>query len=156
MVQQNIGAYIARKRKEMNLTQAQFAELVNVSNKTVSKWETGKCMPDYSVIEDVCDVLNISIAELMDGEDMVENSIRAYDEGHIKTLLDKIVSLEGLKNISVEIQLFIVALLFDIKGDMLMDKGGMYEYYGICHYVMYWLVMLSVVYIMYKRKKMEK
>lgn len=45
-----IGKFITKKRKEQNLTQEQLANRLGVSNKTVSKWETGKCMPDYSVI----------------------------------------------------------------------------------------------------------
>ncbi|MGM9626262.1 MAG: helix-turn-helix domain-containing protein, partial [Eubacteriales bacterium] len=45
-----IGKFIARKRKEKNLTQEQLAEKLGVSNKTVSKWECGKCMPDYSIV----------------------------------------------------------------------------------------------------------
>lgn len=62
------GQYIARKRKEKNMTQAQLAEKLGVSNKAVSKWETGKCMPDYSVVEALCGELEITVAELMDGE----------------------------------------------------------------------------------------
>ena len=45
-----IGSYIARKRREQNLTQEQLAERLGVSNTTVSKWENGKCMPDYGVV----------------------------------------------------------------------------------------------------------
>lgn len=67
-----IGKYIAKKRKEKNLTQAQLAERLNVSNKTVSKWENGNCMPDYGVIELLCRELDITISELMDGEDKKE------------------------------------------------------------------------------------
>lgn len=47
------GKFIALKRKQKNLTQEQLAEKLGVSNKTISKWETGKCMPDYSIIK-VC------------------------------------------------------------------------------------------------------
>ena len=49
MNQTAIGSYIARKRKEQNLTQEQLAEQLSVSNKTIYKWENGKCMPNYSV-----------------------------------------------------------------------------------------------------------
>ena len=51
MNQQATGKFIAQKRKEKSLTQEQLAEKLGVSNKTVSKWETGKCMPDYSVVK---------------------------------------------------------------------------------------------------------
>ena len=49
------GKFISQKRKEKNLTQEQLAEKLGVSNKTVSKWETGKCMPDYSVVKSLCE-----------------------------------------------------------------------------------------------------
>jgi len=88
------GQYIARKRKEKNLTQAQLAERLGVSNKTISKWENGKCMPDYSVIEPLCRELEITVAELMDGENGDGSSIRAYDETQIVELLRRTQELE--------------------------------------------------------------
>lgn len=80
MDQVAIGQFIMKKRREKNLTQEQLAEKLNVSNKTISKWETGKCMPDYGVIEGLCKELDITVAELMDGEVKEKNSIRIYDE----------------------------------------------------------------------------
>ena len=72
MNQSSIGLYIARKRREKNLTQEQLAGQLGVSNKTVSKWENGKCMPDYSIIQKLCDLLGVTLAELMDGKDAAE------------------------------------------------------------------------------------
>lgn len=69
MNQHDIGLFIASKRREQNLTQAQLAEEIGVSNRTVSKWETGKTMPDYSVVELLCQVLNISVSELIAGKE---------------------------------------------------------------------------------------
>ena len=63
------GKYITKKRKEQNLTQEQLAERLGVSNKTISKWETGKCMPDYSIVESLCKELNTTLAELINGEE---------------------------------------------------------------------------------------
>ena len=68
MNQNTIGQFIAAKRREKNLTQGQLAEKLGVTNKTISKWENGKCMPDYSVIEALCRELDITLAELLDGE----------------------------------------------------------------------------------------
>ena len=65
MDQKNIGSFIAQKRREKNLTQEQLAELLGVSNKTVSKWERGKCMPDYAIVELLCRELDISVSELL-------------------------------------------------------------------------------------------
>ncbi len=92
-----IGQYITRKRKEKNLTQEQLAEKLGVSNKTISKWENGKCMPDYSIIENLCKELSITIAELMDGENAEKDSIRTYDETHIMDLLRRTQELESQK-----------------------------------------------------------
>lgn len=99
MNQTDIGKYIARKRREMNLTQEQLAEKLGVSNKTISKWENGKCMPDYSVVQNLCEALSVTLAELMDGEDSAEGSLRAYDEEQMLDLLRRTQELEKQKNV---------------------------------------------------------
>lgn len=68
MDQIKIGKFITLKRKEKNLTQQQLAEKLGISNKTISKWETGRCMPDYSIVEPLCNSLDISIDELLSGQ----------------------------------------------------------------------------------------
>ena len=65
MNQAAIGSCIARKRGEQNLTQEQLAERLGVSNKTVSKWENGKCMPDYGVVQWLCGELHVTLPELI-------------------------------------------------------------------------------------------
>lgn len=92
-----IGKFIAKKRKERNLTQEQLAERLGVSNKTVSKWETGKCMPDYSVIKSLCEELKVSVPELMDGEETDDKSVRVYDDEQILDLLRRTQELEKQK-----------------------------------------------------------
>ena len=81
------------------MTQEQLAEKLGVSNKTISKWETGKCMPDYSVIKNLCEELEITVAELMDGESSEEKSVRTYDDEQIMDLLKRTQELEKQKNI---------------------------------------------------------
>ena len=97
MNQTAIGSYIARKRKEQNLTQEQLAQQLGVSNKTISKWENGKCMPDYSIIQRLCDAIHVTLPELMDGEDAAENSVRVYDNEQILDLLRRTQELERQK-----------------------------------------------------------
>ena len=63
MNQTAIGSYILKKRREKNLTQEQLAEKLSVSNKTISKWENGKSMPDYSMIEQLCKELSVTLPE---------------------------------------------------------------------------------------------
>lgn len=96
MNQLMVGKFITQKRKEKNLTQEQLAEKIGVSNKTISKWETGKCMPDYSVIELLCEELNITLAELMNGEED-EKSIHTYDNEQIVEMLKEIQNLKAKK-----------------------------------------------------------
>ncbi|WP_041138847.1 helix-turn-helix domain-containing protein [Beduini massiliensis] len=110
MNQLMIGKYIAKKRKEKNLTQIQLAERLNVSNKTISKWENGNCMPDYSVIESLCQELDITVAELMDGEDTEQNSIRIYDNAQMIDLIQRTQQLEKQKNILYGILLILLGI----------------------------------------------
>ena len=104
------GKFISQKRKEKNLTQEQLAEKLGVSNKTVSKWETGKCMPDYSVVKTLCDELEITVAELMDGEASEEKSVRTYDEEQIMDLLKRTQDLEKQKNLLYGILLIVMGI----------------------------------------------
>lgn len=99
MNQTTIGKYIARKRKEQNLTQEQLAQQPGVSNKTIYKWENGKCMPDYSIIHKLCDALHVTRPELMDGEDAAEDSVRVYDDAQILDLLHRTQELKRQKGI---------------------------------------------------------
>lgn len=97
MNQSAVGKYINLKRKEKNLTQIQLAEKLGISNKTISKWENGKCLPDYSLMENLCGALDITVAELMDGADADHNSIRIYDEKQIMDLVRRVQELERQK-----------------------------------------------------------
>jgi transcriptional regulator with XRE-family HTH domain len=97
MNQLSTGKFLSKKRKEKNLTQEQLAEKLGVSNKTISKWETGKCMPDYAIVESLCAELEITIAELMDGEEAEGKSVRTYDDGQMMDLLRRTQELEKQK-----------------------------------------------------------
>ncbi|MBQ3429153.1 MAG: PASTA domain-containing protein [Mogibacterium sp.] len=83
MDQIKIGNYIANKRKALDMTQMQLAEKLGMSNKSVSKWERGVCLPDVSVYEDLCSVLNISLNEFLAGEDLEPEEIIEQSEKNI-------------------------------------------------------------------------
>ena len=110
MNQTAIGSYIAKKRREKNLTQEQLAEKLGVSNKTISKWENGKCMPDYSIIEQLCKELSVMLSELMDGEDAAEDSVRVYDDEQILDLLRRTQELERQKGILYGVILVVLGI----------------------------------------------
>ncbi len=87
MNQEKIGRFIQQKRKEKNLTQEELAQKLGVSNRTISKWENGHGMPDYSVILDLCKVLDMSINEMLSGEEIEkENYQTMLEENILKTI----------------------------------------------------------------------
>ena len=110
MNQLKTGKFISLKRKQKNLTQEQLGEKLGVSNKTISKWETGECMPDYSIIKQLCEELEITVAELMDGEITVEKSVRTYDEEQLLDLLRRTQELETQKRILYGILLIVMGI----------------------------------------------
>lgn len=116
-----IGNFIGKKRKELNLTQAQLAEKLGVSNKTVSKWENGKCMPDYGVIQPLCTELGVTVSELMDGEEQAQDSIRAYDDEQVLDLIKRTQALESQRETLVGIILIVMGMAL---GAMSFTLGG--------------------------------
>jgi len=68
MDQIKIGKFIADCRKQKNMTQMQLAEKLNITDRAVSKWENGRSMPDSSIMLELCDVLGISVNDLLHGE----------------------------------------------------------------------------------------
>ncbi|CAH0540108.1 hypothetical protein [Oscillospiraceae bacterium] len=121
MNQTAIGSYIARKRREQNLTQEQLAQQLGVSNKTISKWENGKCMPDYSIIQTLCEALHVTLPELMDGEDAAEDSMRVYDDEQILDLLRRTQELERQRDVLCG---FVLIVLGIASGAMSKTTGG--------------------------------
>ena len=85
MNQVKIGKFIAECRKSKNMTQAMLAEKLNITDRAISKWETGKGMPDSGIMLDLCAELDISVNELLSGEMIDTNN---YNEIAEKTLLE--------------------------------------------------------------------
>ena len=71
------GTAIRQRREERKLTQAELAEKIGVSSKTVSKWETGKGLPDISLLQPLAQALGVSILELMNGEPVINRNVSA-------------------------------------------------------------------------------
>lgn len=105
MNQIKIGKFIAQKRKEKNLTQSELAEKLNVTDRSVSNWENGKCMPDISLFNPLCSVLDITINEFLSGEEienkdyqkkLEENIINTINYNNKKNLLPVILLIFGI------------------------------------------------------------
>lgn len=78
-----IGRYIAQKRRGLGLTQRQVAEKLGMSDKSVSKWERGVCLPDVSVYTELCEILGINLNEFFAGEDIRVEAIVKQSEDNI-------------------------------------------------------------------------
>lgn len=99
MDQKRIGAFIAKCRKEKNLTQMQLAELLDITNQAVSKWENGRGLPDVSLLQPLCNILGISLNELFSGEHISTEEYKGKAEENISILFKEkqIASLKPVK-----------------------------------------------------------
>ena len=86
-----IGKFIASQRKKVNLTQAELASKLNITDRAVSKWETGRSMPDSSIMLELCRVLNINVNDLLSGEVV---SVENYNKETEKILIEAIRAKE--------------------------------------------------------------
>lgn len=109
-----IGCYIAQKRKEQQMTQEDLANKLGITNKAVSKWENGRCLPDISLFEELCSLLNISLNELMAGRDLEEKQLRDASEQTIKEVWTKYSFLLSMKDIFIGILLILTGRILPI------------------------------------------
>jgi transcriptional regulator with XRE-family HTH domain/DNA-directed RNA polymerase subunit RPC12/RpoP len=107
MNQIKIGKFIAECRKSVNLTQLQLAEKLGITDKAISKWERGISMPDTSIMLELCEILGISVNELLSGERIQMENIDRQNE---QVLLEMAKELEK-KNKSVWTSMWIIMVL---------------------------------------------
>lgn len=86
MNQVKTGRFIAEMRKQQNLTQREFADILGISDKTVSKWECGNGMPDLSLMQPVCKVLKTDLNELFSGERLTDADYKKKAEENMMAL----------------------------------------------------------------------
>ena len=89
-----IGKFISSKRKEKDITQSKLAEMLYITDRAVSKWENGICLPDADKMLDLCNILGISVNELLNGEKIdMKDLNKKTDE-----LLLELAKQEEIKN----------------------------------------------------------
>lgn len=88
MDQIKIGAFIAECRRERALTQRALADMLYISDKAVSKWERGRGVPDISLMLPLCEVLDISVAELLRGERLTDEESRRQEEEILRKIAE--------------------------------------------------------------------
>ena len=111
MEQVKIGKFIAECRKNKNWTQAQLAEKLNITDRAISKWETGKGMPDTSIMLELCNELGISVNELLSGE-MVKMDM--YNQKAEETLLE-MAKKEELQNKKMMMCEWVISILSSVS-----------------------------------------
>ena len=129
MNQIKIGKFIARRRKGVELTQAQLAEKLGITDRAVSKWETGKTMPDVSLMLELCDILGITVNELLNGEEInMENNEKKNEQLMLemaKELKEKNQTIR--RNMWVIMIFSIAALLAGICAAALLIPEGVWQ-----------------------------
>lgn len=118
MNQEKIGLFIAKCRREKNMTQEDLAEKLGVSNKSISRWENGKTMMDISLFEPLCNELDISIIELLNGERIND---KKKDKLYTKTLINYSNKV-GSRNKQVILTILFIMSLMPM---LLYQFGGM-------------------------------
>ena len=119
-----IGDFIATERKAKKLTQAKLAEKLFISEKTVSKWENGKGIPDTSILSKLCEIFDVSINELLNGERISKDEYlnkaeekllelqKVKEEGDKRLLFFEIVI--GVLSVTILLSLVLIAAFVDM------------------------------------------
>ena len=135
MDQEKIGKFIATVRKERNLTQEELALRLGVTNKSISRWENGKTMPDLSLFKPLCRELNITLNDLMSGEKVDE---KEYQEKFEKNIVNTIeYSTKKMTKYSQVISLILIifGLFISISAITIFPSesswGSIYSIFGI-------------------------
>lgn len=129
MDQIKIGRFIAQMRNEAKLTQKELAQKIGISDKTISKWETGKSLPDISYLESLCDSLGISMNELLSGQKLSESVYSQKAEENIMALMKE--NEQAKKGIGIRTGIGIlfailvfVLVVFSMQYDAILVIGG--------------------------------
>lgn len=141
MDQVRIGRFIAEKRKEQGLTQAQLAEALGITDRAVSKWETGKSLPDASIMLELCGLLKITVNDLLNGEVV---SVEKYNAAMEKNLLEMVRQKEEKDRqlLKTEIVIGVVSVLFLLA---MVTVGAFFMKLGQPKWVFFLLFGIGIV-----------
>ncbi|MBO5204216.1 MAG: helix-turn-helix domain-containing protein [Clostridia bacterium] len=107
MDQIKIGKFIAERRRKNNLTQMQLAERLGITDRAVSKWETGRAMPDSSIMLELCDILKITVNDLLCGEVVTMDN---YNEELEKNLIETVKQKQQADKRLLSMEIFVGVL----------------------------------------------
>ena len=108
MDQVKIGKFISSCRKEAGLTQAALADRLGITDRAVSKWETGKSLPDASIMIELCKILNIDVNELLTGEHI---TMENYKDKAEENLLEMTAKVEKRDKLLLQIEIVMITVV---------------------------------------------
>ena len=124
MDQVKVGEFISTARKEKGMTQKELAEQIGVSDKTISRWETGNGLPDMAYLTPLCDFLGVSVNELLSGEKLFPNEYSMKAEENIMALLQENQNNKKSDKVQLVIGIILlIAALFMLNIIMAGDKN---------------------------------
>ena len=154
MDQIKIGKFIAEMRKQSGITQKELAEKIGISDKTISKWECGKSMPDLFYLESICDSLNVSVNELISGEFLSKEAYCDKAEENIMALMKE--NQQAKKGNVVSIVLGVLFILLAMFLTLASAEYGwmqmLLSYFDIPTFVLLTLLSVGMVLLSGKRK----
>ncbi len=113
MDQLKIGKFIAERRKTAGLTQSQLAEMLNITDRAISKWENGKSLPDASIMLTLCDILKITVNDLLSGEVVtMENYNKEMEKNLVEMTKQKQEADQRLLTLEIVVGVLCMAVLF--------------------------------------------
>ena len=125
MDQVKIGKFIAKLRKEQKLTQVELADKLGVTSKSISRWETGKNMPDYSILKELCNILDIDVNEFLSGEKIEKNEIQTHSIKNLDVILKEYYKMKKQKNIFKFVSIIIGISSIFFLGCIFILMGGL-------------------------------
>ncbi len=134
MNQEKIGKFILKCRKAKKLTQTELAEKLGVSDKSVSNWENGRNMPDLSLFKPLCEILDISINDLISGEKISKDKYQERLEENIITTIDYTNKKISIKNNIMGILFLAFGIIITITAMSIFPSesswGSIYSIFG--------------------------
>lgn len=123
MNQVNIGKFIKELRKEKNMTQKELAEKLGVTANAVGNWENGRRMPDYSLLNDLCSILDTNINELLSGERLKENNYKIKYDENLENILKEYYKIKKQRKVIKNILIVVIAIFLTIilRGLILLE-----------------------------------
>ncbi|MBQ8795255.1 MAG: helix-turn-helix transcriptional regulator [Clostridia bacterium] len=146
MDQIKIGKFISKCRKEKSLTQMQLAEKLGITDRAISKWETGKSLPDSSIMLELCEMLGITVNDLLSGEVV---TVSNYNEKLEKNLISMVKEKEKADKRLLSMEIFIVVLVSAILLSLVFTAAfdTMADWLRVCLIVIGFVVFtIGVVY----------